>query len=616
VQRRARPCGHGVAEFEVVRTAVTARHLVIGPYQVSIVTGRQILAVILPVHDAAGQIQLLAGAAIDLERLNRAIVERFPPERGLVTLLDRHGAVLARNLDPEQWVGTSPPLPGRVDESPVGTPATIRAPGIDGVERLLAVLAVERSPDARVVAVTGVPTAVAFDRSDRQLRLLVGGLLASLVLAGASAWWWSTRAILRPLAAVIETARRIAAGDLAARTDIPHDSSETGSLARTVDTLARSLSEEQAKYLTLAENLPEMIARLDREHRVIYANPAILAALELPAGRVLDHRLEELALPEELRGQALVAFRRAFDEGERSEFEVTFTSPRGPIWLECQLIPERNPKGEVVSALATAWDVSRRKAAEELIRRQGFILEQRVQERTRQLEAVNRELEAFSYSVSHDLRAPLRAIDGFARILAEDYGPRLDAEAQRLLGVIRRNADSMSTLIDDLLALSRAGRAELRAVSCDLGALAREVGSQLVLAERHRQVDLEVADLPRAECDPGLIRQVFTNLIGNALKFSRDQSAVRIEIGGGISEDDFHCYVKDDGPGFKLADPAVLFDPFRRQADGSRFEGSGIGLSIVQRIVTRHGGRVWAEGAPGQGATFHFTLPAAGTRAD
>ena len=227
----------------------------------------------------------------------------------------------------------------------------------------------------------------------------------------------------------------------------------------------------------------------------------------------------------------------------------------------------------------------------------------------RELTAVNHELETFSYSVSHDLRAPLRAVDGFARALAEDYGATLDAEAQRLLGVIQTNARRMGLLIDDLLSLSRLGRKSLEPEPLDLAGMARAVVAELASAEPGRKVQVDIGPLPQAYGDRGLVHQVLVNLIGNAFKFTRGRPDARVEIGARTGDGETEYYVRDNGAGFDMQYAKKLFGVFQRLHRADEFDGTGVGLALVQRIVHRHGGRVWADARVNQGATFSFTLP-------
>ena len=270
----------------------------------------------------------------------------------------------------------------------------------------------------------------------------------------------------------------------------------------------------------------------------------------------------------------------------------------------------------------------------ETIQQDARELEQRVDERTAELAAANREMEAFAYTVSHDLRAPLRALDSYSQILAEESGPRLDAEGRRVCAIIGDSAREMGRLIDDLLAFSRTGRVALQPSSIDMAGLANAVFFELTTAQQRERVDFRVQPLPRAWGDPSLMRQAWMNLIGNAVKFSGKKQRAMIEVGvvtnaehgfgnadsnraaeavpapsaNGNPRSEIVYFVRDNGAGFDMRYADKLFGVFQRLHSAKEFEGTGVGLAIVQRIVQRHGGRIWAEGEPERGATFHFTL--------
>ena len=247
----------------------------------------------------------------------------------------------------------------------------------------------------------------------------------------------------------------------------------------------------------------------------------------------------------------------------------------------------------------------------EQVSRSHHDLEAQVAQRTQALEGTNAELESFSYSVSHDLRAPLRAIHGFARILLEDHQAKLDPEAQRLLGVIDQNTRRMGQLIDDLLAFSRLGRKELASARVDMTEMAHVVADELrrTEPERNGQLEVEIGTLLPAQGDRAVLRQVFSNLLQNAMKFTRAQPNARIEVGSRPDGKETVYFVKDNGAGFDPRYSDKLFGVFQRLHSNEEFEGTGVGLAIVKRIVQRHGGRVWAEGKVNEGATFYFTLP-------
>jgi PAS domain S-box-containing protein len=277
--------------------------------------------------------------------------------------------------------------------------------------------------------------------------------------------------------------------------------------------------------------------------------------------------------------------------------------------VQLRVVPLLEADGSVREWIGGILDVDDRRMLEQNLRTMNVELEQRVTERTAALEAANKELESFSYSVSHDLRAPIRAIGGFCTLLSRDHGEHLDAEAQRKVGIIKGEAERMGALIDDLLAFSRLGRKGIQAVELDMASLARTAYERLTRAGTAKPVQFHVGTLPVAFGDRSLFEQVWINLLSNALKFSSKKDKPSIEIGA-ITEEREHVYfVRDNGAGFDIEHHGNLFGVFQRLHHSDEFPGTGVGLALVHRIVTRHGGRIWAHAKVGEGATFHFTLP-------
>jgi len=304
--------------------------------------------------------------------------------------------------------------------------------------------------------------------------------------------------------------------------------------------------------------------------------------------------------------QARAGYQRVFADGFIRDYDLQLRSKDGQLTpVQYNATVYHDDSGDIVGVFAAARDVTAIKRAETEM----MALNRELMSRTTELEAVNHELEAFSYSVSHDLKAPLRSVDGFARFLEEDYGDRLDDEGRRLLTVIRDSARDMGQLVNDLLAFSRLSRTELAMTRLEMGTLVREVWTKLEAHRAERQVTLHVDTLPIAFGDVATVREVLVNLLANAIKFTRLRAQAIIEVTGHAEAGEVVYKVKDNGAGFDVAYADKLFGVFQRLHGSEEFEGTGIGLALVQRIVLRHGGRVWAEGTVNEGATFYFTLP-------
>jgi light-regulated signal transduction histidine kinase (bacteriophytochrome) len=279
-------------------------------------------------------------------------------------------------------------------------------------------------------------------------------------------------------------------------------------------------------------------------------------------------------------------------------------------WVHSRAYELRDTAGRAYRVTGIIDDVTARRQGEEEIHALARTLESRVAERTAALELANRELEAFSYSVSHDLRAPLRAMSGYAHLLADDTDSRFGPDGRKMLERIRANAEHMGELIEDILEFSRVGRNELRHDRIDMTALAQGVADEM--HDDYPQAKFEIGALPVAHGDPAMLRQVWINLICNALKFSSKRAEPRIEIGGETAADGTATwFVRDNGAGFDMTYAARLFGVFQRLHRADDYPGTGAGLAIVKRIVTRHGGRIEAESVLDGGATFRFSLPGA-----
>ena len=371
--------------------------------------------------------------------------------------------------------------------------------------------------------------------------------------------------------------------------------------------LLDSMKASKRRIAGIVASISDGFAVFDSDWRILYVNEPGAQLARRPASELISRNIWTM-FPAAVGTEFWAKMQKAMRDQRPLHFE--HQSLDGKRWFEHTVYPSYEG---VTLYTRDITDEKRARAdlevAKAQIERLNTELEDRVQERTAQLNATIAELEAFSYTVSHDLRAPLRAIDGFSRLLFEDYHSKLDIEGQRLLEVIRNSTVKMGKLVDGLLAFSRLGRQVMGSSMIDMEELAREAFAEANVMENPQNVQVKFADLPPAIGDKVLLRQVFINLFSNALKFTRGREPAIIEAGSTTENDENVFYIKDNGAGFDMRYADKLFGVFQRLHAVTEFEGTGLGLAIVQRIVHRHGGRVWAEGKPGEGATIYFSLP-------
>lgn len=384
-------------------------------------------------------------------------------------------------------------------------------------------------------------------------------------------------------------------------------------IGRDESTLAqstRALRELETRHREMVNQLREVIFLVDARGRFVNLNRAWEQLTGKPAAQAIGRRVLHWLRKDEAR--YLLARLEPLLDGRRDAMQVEVRTNAGgqsARWLEIAVSARFDSSGKLESLAGSIEDITQRKQAEATLYDLNAELERRVKRRTAELEASNRELEAFSYSVSHDLRNPLRAIDGFSQIIIEDYGSQLDPLAHSHLGRIRAASQKLSHLIDDLLELGRLTRAPISRAEVDLSSLARKIMRELQAQAPEREVKLDIGLHLMARVDPMLARVLLEHLLNNAWTFTAGRAPAEIEFDARLRSREVVFHLRDNGAGFDMAHATQLFRPFNRLHDQSDSKGTGIGLATVQRIVHRHGGRIWAEGTPGKGACFHFTLP-------
>ncbi|MDB5803621.1 MAG: fgrK [Betaproteobacteria bacterium] len=565
------------------------------------------------IHDPAGKVLAVVSVTLRLEHLHQIFDDRGLPEGSILYVLSERGMVLARSADQEHWIGRD------VSRLPTGKRALELKDGAElivtreGTARLTGIASAKRVPWLAVIA---SPTESAFAgvrAEERRSLLLFLAACGFALVAGLMA----ARRLILPIRRITADAVAFGGGDLAHRSTVAAPA-EMGVLARTFNRMAddmaartASLETSEARYRSMFQSSPQPMWVVDRETlRFLAVNDAAMAQYGYSREEFLAMEGGDIRPPEE-HGR-FRAYLQTNVSGVRAAGVWRHRRKDGSL-IEVEISTHELMFDGRPALHSALLDVTERLRMEREVRRLNLDLEERVRERTAELSATNRELEAFTYSVSHDLHNPLRAIDGFSKLLLDHPGMPEDSEARDYLERIRGAAQRMGGLIAALLNLSRVSRGTLRKTHVDLSALAAQAAEELQQQAPQRMVEWRIAPGLSVDGDAGLLRSVLSNLLGNAWKYTRNQPRPVIEFGlHADTAERAEFFVRDNGAGFDMAYSAKLFAVFQRLHSPAEFEGNGIGLATVQRIVERHGGSVRGEGRPGEGTTLYFSLPRQG----
>lgn len=374
--------------------------------------------------------------------------------------------------------------------------------------------------------------------------------------------------------------------------------------------MVESLKKQESQLRSFVEQAPAAVAMFDTNMKYITVSNKWYKHNNIEGEDIIGRSHYEVLPQVAKRKDWLGIHKRVIAGEELSNDRDRFTRKDGTeIWIGWTAIPWHNTEGEIGGMILYMTDISKEVEYTEELENEIKKRTQQIRKQAENLELVNKELESFSYSISHDLRAPLRSINGFSDILMEDYADQLDSEGKRLMGVVKESAVTMGQLIDDILEFSRLGKKKIQKSEIDMTKLFEIVCEAETNVYSDTHVELEIADLPRAMGDVSLIKQVVVNLVSNAFKYSSKQEKISISIGYESAEHEVTYFVKDNGAGFKMEYHDKLFGVFQRLHSKNEFDGTGVGLAIVKRILNKHGGKIWAESEEGKGSTFFFSMP-------
>ena len=583
-------------------------------------TGIAVLQVAHGVRKTKGVTKFILLASINLEKYMQLRAKNLPQKNAIVALADASGKILSWIPHGENIAGSSivnTPLFRFAQENKGDEIREIV--GTKGTNRIWATSTLPELAESGLHILVGVSKNDLLAEADASLTKALVTLSVVWLLVFASAWALTELGIRRQVSRIISAVNKLGGGDINARTGLPHTRDEFGQLAHNLDNMADALQKRQseavraeARFTNIVNLAADAIISIDEEQRIIAFNYGAEKIFGYTSAEMLGQPLEIL-LPERFSAthrKHVHQFGEAAEVARHMNRRPDILGRRkdgNEFFAEASISRAKEDRKMVFTVFLR--DISDRKEAEEQIHQLNINLEKRVVERTAELAAANQELESFSYSVSHDLRTPLRAIDGFSQVLVEDFANKIDDQAMSYLGRIRAASQRMGLLIDDMLALSRVTRTEMLPKNVNLSLLADNLLADLKKSAPDRNVHLSIE--PGLTCmgDLRLLNMVLDNLLSNAWKFTAHVTQPRIEFGANLNANgEKEFFVRDNGAGFDMAYADKLFGPFQRLHSATEFPGTGVGLAIVKRVILRHGGSIRGESSVDQGATFFFTL--------
>jgi PAS domain S-box-containing protein len=606
-----------------LRNAIQKRQLSVSDYQIGRMTRKPVIVFGYPVMNA-NQVESVVFASLDLAWLNQFVAQiNLPPSTSLI-VIDFQGVVLA-HYPKSEWVGKAPNLPiiHKILTEGNGVAEIV---DVDRIPRLYAFRSLSNLPQINAYMGIGLSEKAPFAVAEQNLQRNLLGLV--MISAGAIAILWigSDVFILHWIRRFTHAINRFASGDFTARVSLEHIPREMRQLADTFNSMTRSLANQIVQRNQVQEDLKRANERFqlataavnaiiydwDLSKKTITRTQGLFDVLgysTTEADSTYDWWFERIHPDEQKYARNYIA--QVLKNTTNADFSLEYRVCNRDqhyiyVWEKGLIV--RNPDGIAVRVVGSILDITERKQAEAAVNQMNVTLEQQVQERTAQLAATNQELESFCYSVSHDLRTPLRHLTGFAEALAQQLERNnvSDVKINRYIEAIQSSSERMTILIDGLLTLSRVGRKQLANQPVELYSLV-ETAISLVINQDgvDHAIEFKIGHFPKVMGDPTLLQQIFTNLIDNAVKFTRYAQPAIIQID---SLPDYTLFVKDNGVGFQMEYADQLFAAFQRLHSQKEFKGTGIGLAIVQRIIHRHGGTIWVDSKPNQGTTFYFKL--------